>query len=370
MSKKILLICAETMNVVNFRSELITYLIKNGYTVSIICSDNERMDEIKKLGVTDIRVAPFTIRDTNPFALKKLQKTFIDIIKEINPDIVFTFQSKPNIAGATAAYKAGVKNIITMVEGLGNPFDPTSFKGRILRMIMTSLYKKALKHNKLVIFLNNDDEQEFINRKIVKKEQTLVIPGIGIDTNNIALSNNYIKENKVMMLSRLTKNKGIIDFCEIAELVKKERPDITFELYGNEQDVTIKDLEKYIKDGIINYYGYTNNPIETITKTKIYVSTSFYREGFPRTLLEAMALAKPIIATDTVGSKDAIKDGINGYLLHKHDINAFANKILEIIDDEKELKRIGESARKYCKEHFDSDMINDIILKEIEKRTN
>ena len=254
-----------------------------------------------------------------------------------------------------------------MVEGLGNPFDPISFKGHILRMIVSNLYKKALKHNKLVIFLNCDDKQVFINRKIVKKEQTLIIPGIGIDTKSIAVRNNHIAENRVMMLSRLTKNKGIIEFCEIAALVKKEREDIVFELYGNEQDVTVKDLAKYINNGVINYYGYTNNPIETIAKTKIYISTSFYREGFPRTLLEAMALAKPIIATDTVGSKDAIKDGINGYLLHKHDINAFINKILEIIDDEIELRRIGESARKYVEEHFDSDTINSIILKEIEK---
>lgn len=366
MSKKVLFICNESMNVVNFRSELIKYLIVHNYSVDVLCADNERTDEIKQIGVNDIHVVPFTHRDINPFSLIKLKKQFGRVIKEVKPDIVFTFQAKPNIVGADVAYRCGVKNVVSMVEGLGNPFNPTNFKGKILRMIVARMYKKSLKHNKLVFFLNEDDKKEFADRKIVNETQSLVIPGIGIDTNAIKPSNNNSNNKKVIMLSRLTANKGIEDYCKIASLVRKTRPDILFELYGNEQDVSVEDLAKYITPGDVLYYGYTKNPVEAIKNAIIYVSTSFYREGFPRTLLEAMALAKPIIATDTVGSKDAIKDGINGYMLHMHDVDAFAKKILEIIDDEKELKRIGESARKYCEEHYNSDKINSIIFNALE----
>lgn len=362
MSKKILLICNESMNVVNFRSELIKFLISNNYSVDVLCADNERIEEIKQTGANDVHVVPFTHRDTNPFSLIKLKKAFVRIIKQVNPNIVFTFQAKPNIVGASAAYKCGVKNIVSMVEGLGNPFNPTNFKGKVLRIIVSRMYKKALRHNKLVIFLNEDDKKEFINRKISRDNNSLVIPGIGIDTNAITPCDIVTNDKKVVMLSRLTANKGIEDYCRIASLVRKTRPDILFELYGKEQDVSAKDLAKYIAPGDVLYYGYIKNPVEAIKNATIYISTSFYREGFPRTLLEAMALAKPIIATDTVGSKDAIKDGINGYLLRMHGIEAFAKKILGIIDNKKELERIGQSARKYCEDHYNSDKINSIIL--------
>ena len=365
MSKEILLICNESINVVNFRSELINYLANNDYIVDVLCADYRRIEDIKKTGVNSVHVVPFTNRGTNPFALLKLEKQFIKVIKSVNPDIVFTFQAKPNIVGAKAAYKCHVKTIVSMVEGLGNPFMPTNFKGKMLRSLVSRMYKRSLKHNDLVIFLNEDDKLEFINRKIVEDTHSLIIPGIGIDTKLIKQSA-FSNEKIVMMLPRLTANKGIIDFCEIASLVRKQRKDIIFELYGDEQDIVAKDLAKYIDAGDVNYYGYTNNPIETIARSRIYVSTSFYREGFPRTLLEAMALGKPIIATDTIGSKDAIKEGINGYLLHTHDVDAFVNKILEIIDDVHELKRIGESARKYCEANYDSDKINAIILKNLE----
>ena len=366
MSKKILLICNESMNVVNFRSELIRFLIDYNYSIDVICSDNKRIDEVKQIGVDNVFVVPFTHRDTNPFSLLKLKEAFMKIIKRVNPNIVFTFQAKPNIVGARAAYKCGIKNIVSMVEGLGNPFSPTNLKGRLLRIIVSNMYKKSLKHNKLVIFLNEDDKKEFIDRKIVKENQTLVIPGIGIDTKSISPDNSIPEDKKVTMLSRLTANKGIEDYCKVAAKVRQSRPDISFELYGNEQDVSEKDIEKHIINGDVKYLGYTKNPVKTIRTATIYVSTSFYREGFPRTLLEAMALSKPIIATDTVGSRDAIKDGVNGYQIHIHDVDAFAKKILEIIDDEKELKRIGESARKYCEERYNSGKINSIILEHLE----
>lgn len=366
MSKRILFICNETVTVINFRSELIRYLTKHDYIIDVLCADDKRTKEIKDMGVDNVYVVSFANRGINPFTLRKLEKEFIKVIKLAKHDIVFTFESKPNVIGAIAAHKCKINNIVSMVEGLGNPFMPTNFKGRILRKIAVRYYKKAFKHNKLVIFLNNDDKKECLDRKIVKEEQTLVIPGIGIDTNLIKAVASLPKEKKVVMLCRLTKNKGIEDFCKVAELVRKERKDISFELYGDEQDVKKEDLQKYIDNGSIVYGGFTNNPLDIIAQSTIYISTSFYREGFPRTLLEAMALAKPIIATDTVGSRDAIKDGVNGYMLHIHDVYAFKDKILDIIDDEKELTRIGESARKYCEENYQSDVINEVILKHLD----
>lgn len=366
MSKKILLICNSSDTVVNFRSDLIKRLIDNEYTVDVLCSDDERNERIKALGVNSIYVIPYSSRGTNPFSFLNLKKSFSSAIKRIKPDIVFTFAAKANIVGASAAHKCKIKHIASMVEGLGDPFQPTSFRKHIVRIIVSWLYKQSMKHSGLVIFLNKDDKNEFIKRRIVNDSKSIVIPSIGIDTKSIVMSKKDDSNKRVIMLSRLIASKGIMDFCKTASLVREKRKDITFELYGKEQDIKIKDLQPYINRGDIKYCGFTNNPIETIASATIYVSTSFYREGFPRTFLEAMAVGTPIIATNTIGSRDAIINNETGYLVDIHDIETIAHIILEIIDNKEELIRISNSARKYCEEHFNSDSINDNILKSIE----
>ncbi len=359
--KNILLICNSSNNVINFRKELIIQLIEQKYEVSIISSDNNRIKEIENLGAKCF-VCKYNNRSTNPFSLLKTINRFTKVIRNVLPDIIFTFQITPNILGNKAARKAKVSNVFSMVEGTGDPFEGDTFIRRIVRFFVCHLYRSAFKKTKKVFFLNKESRDEFIQRHIVKEDQTILIPGIGIDVDNISLSDSVPVEKSIVSLSRLKTGKGIIDYCKIAEEVRKTRKDISFHLYGEEIDITKKELTPFIDNNCIVYKRYTNKPLDVIRNSRLLVLCPYYKEGFPRTILEAMAVGRPTIATNIVGCKDAVVDGQTGYLLEPHDIKGFANKIIEIIDNDKLLLELGKNAREVCEKKFDSKIINSKII--------
>lgn len=361
--KRILLICNESNTVINFRKELILFLLKHDFDVVVIVADNKRTQDIVKLGASVV-VVPFDNRSKNPISFLSLKKRFYKEMIKIQPDIVFTFQAKPNIVGMLAAKKCGINNAYSMIEGLGDPFQPKTFKEKIIKRLVIILYKKALEVSKKVFFLNDDDCNEFILNNIVPKNKCLIIPGIGIDVNNYTFNKTISNKKRVLILSRLLKNKGIIDCCEIAKIVKNKRPDIEFYLFGDEANIKASDLYEYISSGAIIYKGFTKNAKKEILDSRIVLSCS-HREGFPRTFLEAMASGKVVVASEVIGNRAAIENGVTGFLLPLHNVSLFAEKIVEIIDDEQLLLKIGTQARIACEKKFNSDNINTIIYKEI-----
>lgn len=355
-NKTLLLITNESSTVINFRKEFINYFLKKNNKIIVISGDNEREEEIKKLGVTFI-CSPFSNRSKNPFSFLKLKKKFVNLIKTFKPDIVFTFQIKPNIIGNLASKKAKIGNVYSMVEGLGDPFQPKTFIDKIVLKIIIFLYKIAFKKTNLIFFLNEDDRTTFLKNKIVKKEQAAIINGIGIDTHKYLPIKELTSENNVLMLSRLLVNKGIKEYCSIAHEVRKKRPDIKFYLYGKESQLKAEDLKPYIENKDIYYGGNIINVEKAYKNARIYLSTS-YREGFPRTLLEAMAYGIPIIASDVPGNNAAIINNNNGYLIEKNNIQEFAKIIIDKIDDVNELNRIRINGRNMCEQLYDSNIIN------------
>lgn len=357
---KILLICNDSNNVINFRSELIKEMIDLGFGVAVITSDELRLQEVNALGVSSY-VVKYKNRSINLFKIANIQKQFKRIIREYSPDCVFTFQIKPNIFGVRAARKCGIKRIYSMVEGLGDPFSDNGCKNKILKHVISFMYKKACKYARRVFFLNLDDINEFVKSKIIDRDKCILIPGIGIDNKNYMpapLPSNL----NVVAMARLIVNKGILDYCNVARLVKKKRNDINFYLYGEESQLRIKDIKEYIDEGSIIYCGYTTNAKDAISNCRLLVSCSFYREGFPRTILESMALERVTIASNSIGNKDAVVNGVTGFLITPHDINGFAEAILNIIDNDEKLVRMGKEAKRICKERYDSSLINEKII--------
>lgn len=362
--KRILMICNESNTVINFRKELILFLREKKYDVTVIVADNNRVDDIAKLNVSVVTV-PYNNRSKNPFSFISLKRKFCRVIMNIKPDIVFTFQAKPNMIGALAARKSGIAEVYSMIEGLGDPFQPKTFKERIIKIIVSFLYRKSLKASKRVFFLNEDDCNEFVVNNIVSKDKCLVIPGIGIDLKNYLFEQNIANNKRVLILSRLLKNKGILDCCEIAKLVKRRRPDIDFYIFGDEANIKASDLSEYINAGTIIYKGFTKDVKKEILDSRVVLSCSF-REGFPRIFLESMAIGRVVVASDVIGNRSAIVNGVTGFLLPSHNISAFADTIISIIDDEELLKKIAYQARKVCEEKYCSDIVNMTILKEIQ----
>ena len=361
--KKILLVCTSSSSVVDFRLPLIKALLKDGYSVFLIVFDDERLPDISTLPI-QIKVINASNRSTNIFETLFLTNKLKKIIKEIKPDIVFTFMLKPNIFGVQAARKAGITKIFSMVEGVGDVYTRQGFKWSIIRAIVSLLYRSSFRYSKRIIFLNEDNRQEFIQRKIVKEKKTLIVPGIGVDTEKFQYKE-IKNDNIVLMISRLLSTKGIIEFCEAALIVHNKHPEINFWLVGPEGEFKKEQLSKYLSNGAVVYHGPTKDVRPYIEDCTIYVLPS-YKEGMSMSIMEAESIGRPIVTTRTSGCKDAIKEEYNGLLVDVKDINGLANKIEQLVLDKEKVRTFAANSRKLVEDKFDQRKINKEIISIIE----
>ncbi len=359
-NKKILLICGSSQTVVNFRIGLIKALQNEGAYVSVIALGDDFKAEIEEKGVMYYSVCSQN-RSLNPLGMKKLQKQYVAIIKDEKPDIVFTFMLKPNIFGVRAAKKAGVKKIFSMVEGAGDVFINNGLKWRIIRSVVCKMYRKSFKSSNKVYFLNNDDKAEFVSRKLVKEEQSIVIPGIGVDLDYFEYK--PIKNHRTfLMIARMLKTKGVMEFCKAARIVKQKYPDAVFNYLGAEGDIKISDIQEFIDDGSINYLGTTKDVRHYLEDCSVYVLPSSYREGLPMSIMEAESTGRAVITSNNVGCRETVIDGYNGFMIEKKDVQSLAKKILWCIEHPEEVEKMGKNACIFTETRFDAKEINRLII--------
>lgn len=359
---KILLIAPTSSLVVGFRKNLIEHLQSSGLDVAVLTFDDEYKQAAIKMGV-DFYCVKDNNRSVNLFKVLSLKNKYAKAIKEINPDIVFTFMLKPNTFGVLAAKKAGVKNIYSMVEGAGDVFMNNGLKWKIIRKFVCHLYKRAFKNSQKVFFLNNDDKAEFLNRKLVKAEQCEIVHGIGVDLNKFAFK--PVKNYKTfLMVARMLKTKGVYEYCKCARIVKQKYPDAMFNYLGAEYTVKLSDIQEYIDDGSINYLG-TTKDVRPYLENVLLLLLSSYREGMPMSIMEAEAVGRGIITSDGVGCKDTVIDGQNGFIVPRGNYEQMAEKVIWCIEHPQEAEQMGVNARSFAEENFDEKKINDYIVKVI-----
>ncbi len=363
-NKKIVLICVTSQNVMTFRAGLIAALKHRGYEVSVVAFDEEYKTEIEGLGV-NFYCVPDSNRSMNPFKLFSLQSKYEKLLKEIQPSTVFTFMLKPNAFGVQAAQKVGVANIYSMVEGAGDAFVQDSLKWKIVRAAVCQLYRQAFRYAKRVFFLNEDDKAEFLSRELLKAAQCELINGVGVDLDKFEYRPMRNQRN-FLMVARMLQTKGVYEYCEAARLVKQKYPDAVFKYVGKEGDVTAEDLREYIDGGIIEYVGETKDVRPYYQECTANVLPS-YREGFGLVNAEAAAVGRPSITCDTIGTKETVRDGYNGFLVELKNPEVLAEKIIYLIENPDEAKRMGEAARKFAEECFAQEKINEKILTVLEE---
>lgn len=355
---KYLLIVTTSETVITFRKKLIEYLKNKDGEVVIVAQDDERIEEINELGVR-FYCAQQNNRGLNPFSMLKYRKTLKDIIKNEKPDVVFTFQIKPNIFGIPVAKKLGIKNIFSMVEGGGEVFIHKSFKWKVIRFIVCLLYKKSFKYSKKIFFLNNDDKKEFIERKLVKESQCEMIHGIGVDVDFFAYKpvKNY---DRFLMVSRLLRTKGTLFYCQCARIMKQKYPNVQFDYLGGPDDLTVDDIQEYIDDGSINYLGMDKEVRPYYENCSVLVLPS-EREGFPVVVMEAELTGRTVITTNVNGCRESVIDGENGFIFEKNDINGCIEKMTFFIENKEKVVEMGDKARAFAEQVFNADIINERI---------
>ena len=367
--KRILIIASFAGSISWFRGDFIKCLIQNGMEVLTASPDylQEDFEAIRAIGAIPIE---FNLQRTglNPFKDFKSIMELKSIIKEYHIDLVFPYTVKPVIYGSIAANLCNV-SVISLITGLGYAFSGLSTKARILQNLNEILYKLSIRKNKIIVFQNKDDYQLFLDRKVISKRQRVAfVSGSGVNLNQFSFKEKEAStEVSFLLVARLIEEKGIGLYMEAAELLKAKYPKAEFHLIGPAETspsaISIDDINKLNDEGVIVFHGLQTNMVEHFHKRDIFVLPSYYREGLPRTTLEACASGNPIITTDSVGCREAVKEGINGFLIEPQNLPALVKAMEYFILHPEKIREMGINSRKYAEERFDVNIINNDLVK-------
>ena len=362
---KFILISPKNRTVWNFRGDLVKELVKKGYKVVVTGPDQTDVEKIKALGARFVEI-PMNKTGTNVIGDLQYCYALLQLFRKERPDITLGYTVKPVVYGAIAAKLADVKNINSLITGGGYTFIATSLKARILGLIVRTLYRIGLRRADHVIFQNPDDLKEFVKSKLVKRDKCSYVHGSGVNLDQFQPVP-YPKEISFFCLSRLLKSKGVCEYLEAAKIVKEKYPEVNCYLLGKYeiemQDAVEKEyVEQFIKDGIITRFEETDDVRPYYEQCSVYVLPS-YREGTPRTVLEAMAMGRPIITTDTQGCRETVEDGKNGFLVPIKDSEAVAEKMIWFVEHPAEIETMGKESTILAKKKFDVRKVNRHMMK-------
>jgi len=341
------------LNLWLFRLPIMQALIARGHNVYAICPHGDKSSDFTTHGVIHI---PYSIERSSLNPLKELRaiQHIYHAIKPLKLDILHTFTAKPNIYGTIAGRAAKIPKIINLVEGLGSFYLENDLKSRLVRTIIESLYAQVFRLSNTVMFVNHDDPAYLIRKKIVPPHKVVIINGVGIDTNAwqpLPKTDEWIR---VTMIARALKHKGLFEFIHAAQLLAKTYPEVSFQLVGspdagNRFSVTESFL---FHQGSLHYLGHQDNIRHILSQSTIFVLPS-YREGLPRTTLEAMSMELPVVTTDVVGCRETVEEGVNGFIVPSHDGVALAQAIEKLLLNSALREKMGKAGREKAIKEFD-----------------
>lgn len=344
-------------NVYNFRLGLIKALQQQNYQVTVIAPRDEYTDKLIAQGC---RFEELTMDSRGANVIKDLGLIFelVKIYKRVKPDVVLHYTIKPNIYGTVAAKILNIP-AVNNVCGLGTVF----LKKNLVSKVASWMYKISFKFPKKVFFQNNYDKRLFVKNGLVKEDISDILPGSGIDLNKF--SSKEFKRNKkftFLLISRLIHDKGIVEYIKAIELLKSEGFDAKFQLLGakdpgHKRGIKSEIIDSWIKNNTVEYLGTTEDVRDFIENADCIVLPS-YREGTPKTLLEAASISKPIVTTDVPGCKDVVIDNFNGLLCKVRDPYDLAIKMKQLASyDDKTLAQFGINGRKKVESEYDENIV-------------
>jgi len=368
-SKNVLIIAGYAPSLSNFRGKLIEELTRQGWSVTVAAPDFSQFPEVieflDKLHVRHEEI-PLVRNGMNP--VKDLQTCMAirRLIKSLSPDVVLSYTIKPVIWAGLAL--VGIKNVryYALITGLGFSFQNASFARKVLGNIVSTLYKLALSSASTVMFQNDDDRSVFTSKGIVLTKKTRIVNGSGVDLEKFSQTDlpSY-PPFKFLLIARLLKDKGLLEYVAAAKIVKAQYPDAEFHLVGwidtNHEAIKQEDLDLWVNDGLIEFHGRLDDVRSIIGNCHVYVLPS-YHEGTPRTVLEAMAVGRAIITTSAPGCKETVIEGYNGYLVPVQDVHALSAKMVQLIQNPETVSQMGLASREYAERKYCVNKVNQSML--------
>ena len=345
-------------NIWNFRRPLVEALVGDGHRITVLAPLDDAVPELERLGCS-VRPLEMSVKGLNPLADLKLQRRYARIFREEQPDAVLSYTIKNNIFGARAAQSAGVP-FLPNVTGLGTAF----LSGKFLQMVTEQLYRRSFRLLPTVFFQNEDDRDLFLNRRLVSADQARLLPGSGIDLDRFspAVMPPAEAPTVFLMIARLLRDKGVVEFVEAARQVKARHPQARFQLLGaagseNRSAIDAATVQGWVAEGVIDYLGTTNDVRPAIADASCVVLPS-YREGAPRTLIEAAAMARPVITTDVPGCRAVVDRDLSGFLCEVRSAESLATAIerfLALSPDQQQV--MGEAGRAKMEREYDQAIV-------------
>ena len=360
MKQSVLVLGNSDSGLYDFRKEVLTALMQEGYEVHVSVPDTGYLEKIKKLGCI-CHETVMERRGMNPLKDGKLLLFYRKLLKTIHPAAVLTYTIKPNIYGGVACRLAKVPYLVN-ITGLG-----TAFQGNgMLRKMVTFMYKVALKKAKIVFFENVENRETIVDAGIISEKKTHVLAGAGVDLEHFYYAQYPMdtEETRFLFIGRVMQEKGIDELFEAMKKLHQEGYKCSLDVLGGFEENYSDKIKQYEKEGWLHYWGYQNDIRPFVEKAHCFVLPSWH-EGMANTNLESAASGRPLLTTNIHGCKEAVIDEVSGFLVKKNSADDLYEKMLRFINLPVEQKRqMGLAGRKLMEEKFDK---RDVVKKTIEE---
>ena len=369
-SLDVLIIAGNARSLIANRGDLIRDMRAAGLEVAAAVPTADYLPEVEELGIT---IYPVEMGRTgiNPLHDLKYLLALRKLLRQVRPQVVFGYTIKPVVYGSLAARLAGVPRIYSMITGLGHVFTTENARNRRLQKVIGVLYRLGLSANRRVFFQNPDDLQEFLDRGMLKDRGKAVRTyGSGVDMQRFSREPLPEGPATFLFIGRLLTEKGIAEFCEAARQVRAAYPEARFIAVGPHDPnlphaCAAEDLERWKAEGVVEFVGGVKDVRPWIAKCSVFVLPS-YREGTPRSVLEAMSMGRPIITSDAPGCRETVEEGVNGFLVAPRTVEPLAAVMRRFMAQPELIAEMGEASWQLVKRHYDVHKVNRVILDAME----
>lgn len=364
---RLLIVVNEDRFFLSHRKEIAMAARQHGWDVTIVCKDTGQRQEVEVLG---LRMVELPINPTGMKLRQELQTLVFlyQLYRKERPDVVHHVGLKTMLWGGLAARLTGVRGVVNAVSGLGVMFsgENASLTARgVLALLRYACHRKGVR----VIFQNHEDKGLFLQHRVITEGQSVYVKGAGVDLNAFAYTpQTDDKVVRILFMARMVREKGVAILVEAAERLRSDFENmVEFWLCGrlaaNPDALSKADLETMCDGSYIKWLGHRDDMAELLMASHIVAFPSYYREGVPKSLIEACAIGRPIVTTDNIGCRDVVEDGRNGFLVPVRDSAALADKLRILIEDKSLREEMGRNGRRKAEEEFS---LKDVIDKHLQ----
>ena len=371
MTRRLMLVVTDDWYLWSHRVGLAVAARDAGYEVTLVTHVGEHGERIRALGLSLVDV-DFARGRLSPWANLRTVHALCGIYRHLEPHLVHHVAIKPIVLGSVAAAWVRVPAVVNALAGLGTALTSSHVKARLARPVLRPALAWAMRRPRSYAVVQNAENAKFVASLGVRPERISLVRGAGVDVRTFRPQPEPDGPIRVTMVSRLLRDKGVREFVEAASLVRKVRDDIVFTLVGapdegNPTSVPTEQVRSWAAEGLVEWWGHREDVAEVLAGSHVAVLPTYYGEGVPKTLLEAAACGRPIVATDVPGCREVVHHGGNGLLVPARDARALADAITALADDPARRAAMGAEGRRRAETEFAAERIHAETLRVYER---